>query len=140
MGENGNEGEIQGYLLRLDDSTGGLTSSSSPKAFWAERFFAIGKSCRPMLHQYDSELQWQRKSVSANKKNRLPLTGCVVSPILSSPPDRCNNCNDQSTQLCDDRYEFSVSALGGRVSWTLAARTSEEQAEWMKAIENAGQR
>jgi len=45
-----------------------------------------------MLHHYASELQRQRKSVSANKKNRLPLTGCVVSPIVSSSPGRCDMC------------------------------------------------
>eukprot|EP00978_Attheya_sp_CCMP212_P033096 scaffold132089_cov47-Attheya_sp.AAC.2 len=103
----------KGSLMRL-------LVSSSGKSYWSKRFFV--KSGDNMLHQYDSEEHASRKSLSATKKNRLPISDCQVSAPASM---------DQQTQ----EYTFSVSVLGGRIEWTLAASSETERSKWIAALQ-----
>jgi 8-oxo-dGTP pyrophosphatase MutT (NUDIX family) len=101
----------KGSLMRLQ-------VSSSGKTYWSKRFFVKSGD---MLHQYDSEEHASRKSLSATKKNRLKISDCQVSMPTSI---------DQHQE-----YTFSVSVLGGRIEWTLAASSETERSKWIAALQ-----
>ena len=101
---------VSGYLFRLQEDP--------QNSFWVKRYFVCTGQ---MLHQYQDERQAERKS--ATKKNRIPLMNCEVSVMESK----------------DDRSEFIVSALLGRVQWHLAAHNGKERQRWISALSGHGQ-
>ena len=102
--------EISGYLFRLEQLT-------TTRSFWSRHFFVCSGQ---MLHQYKSEQEAYRKSYSANKKNRLQLKHCeVVVPECET----------------DDKYQFLVVTVDGRIQWQLAAQSKEDRERWQRVLE-----
>ena len=72
-----------------------------------------------MLHKYEGEWQAARKSVVANKKNRLLVIDCEIQVPAESK---------------DDRHEFMVCAAQGQIHWSLAAASPADQDQWVRAL------
>lgn len=105
------EHEMNGYLFRLEQQ------ATSTRSFWSRHFFVCSGQ---MLHQYKSEQEASRKSCSANKKNRLQLKNCKVIVPESET---------------DDKYQFLIVTLDGRIQWQLAAQANEDRQRWQSVLE-----
>ena len=123
---------LSGYLWKREFSSRG-------RPYWTKRYFVRTKDdvdatagSAEFLHQYDSEQHAHRKSQTATKKNRLPLKDCQVTSSTSSSP----SVGDSPPNAMDGeaKYEFVLSALGGRIQWHLAAPTSEDRDWWINAL------
>lgn len=104
-------------------------TSSPGRQLWVQRYFVLSRAHAPlMLHQYDSAEQAQRKAHTASKKNRLPLQGCSVS------------CEGDSVGVDgENKYEFLISALEGRIEWCLASPTAEIRSNWMRVLQTCSE-
>lgn len=116
----------QGYLWRRQESSRG-------RAYWTRRFFVIADQ---MLHQYDNADQAQRKTNSANKKNRLPLQDLEIhlvthKHIMSASPSGGGGSSSSSIQ----KFEFTVQALEGKVHWHLASEAASKREEWISRLQ-----
>jgi 8-oxo-dGTP pyrophosphatase MutT (NUDIX family) len=109
--ESREQGTLSGYLWKREVSSRG-------RRYWSRRFFVV--SGRKRLHQYDNEQQAERKSQSANKKNRLPLDDCRVRTTETA-----------SGSL---KFEFVVDAVLGRVEWHLASESHEDRELWVSTL------
>ena len=84
--------------------------------YWCKRFFVLENG---ILHCYGCKEQANCKANSATKKNRLPVTDMSVTGIKTSD---------------DEKYEFTVSVLDGRIEWTLAAPSLELRNQWINSL------
>ena len=122
-----------GYLWKREMSSRG-------RPYWIQKYFVPtsdgtgnhNKAPMMMLHQYDSKQAATRKSRTATKKNRLPLHDCHVKLDAQEASHATTNGISLSTN--PTRYEFTLTALGGRIAWHLAAPSNEERSRWMNII------
>jgi len=101
------------------------------KPYWSKRYFVLlrtrsssvnncNNNSSMMLHQYDGERQAARKENAATKKNRIPLD--VVDSV------------SVETQQGQQYFEFTISALEGRIAWRLGATSEDDRDRWMRAL------
>ena len=122
---------IRGFLYRwMDDSgTSNDTNNSNKQSFtWSQRYFVMDSADAQqiLLHQYDSEQHASECNActAATEKNKLVLDDSC----------RIKATSKTTTVAVDGKYAFTITALGGRVQWTLAAMKEQNREEWISAL------
>ena len=103
-------GTCNGYLWRWQEE-------NTRKPYWSRRYFVLSGS---ILHEYDNAQHAERKSQTANKKNRLSVQDIQITDVESTGDD--------------EKHVFRLSVLGGRVNWTLAAKSKKEKEGWRQKL------
>ena len=111
------DGPWSGYLWRLQDE------NISRKSYWSKKYFVLSGSA---LHQYDDKKQANRKSQTANKKNRLHMGDDVQVFDLEVPSTPANRN--------DEKHAFRLEVLDGQIVWKLAAHTPIEKQQWKERL------
>ena len=126
---------IKGYLWRLEEVSPSAARTANRKAaYWRKGYFVtVHNATSIMLHQYDSIEQATMKSSCANKKHRLPLHDCQLTTIEATNCDKEGKgvTGHRTSTREDNKYEFQIAVLGGRLKWNLAASSDQERRRWI---------
>jgi hypothetical protein len=93
-----------------------LLERRSKKKYWSPFYFDFVSK---ILHQYDHEWQRLRKTNTINRKNRLPIVGCQFVDYQEDP---------------EYSHAFQLVALGGQITWTLAALNKNDKQAFQEML------
>jgi len=118
--------------LAIDGSLDGIAKDAAPLVeksvrmegslwlwqgkYWSKQYCVLTKG---MLHQYSSKEQADRKSATAVKKNRLPLSDVKITKLENEE---------------EHKFGFNISVLDRRIEWRVAAESDKLRDRWMNAL------